>query len=83
MRIDRGPSSVPKNGIPYLSKEGFPYRVFEKAHPDLVKVAKKMKVEDAIQALVKGAGDVPAKKLATLFKLCLKREEVQLLMTSV
>jgi hypothetical protein len=58
MRIDRGPSGVPKNGIPYLSKEGYPYRVFEKAHPDLVKAAKKMKVKDAIQALVNGIGDV-------------------------
>src|SRR5262249_30381211 len=26
--IDRGPSSVPEKGIPYLSKEGYPYRVF-------------------------------------------------------
>src|SRR5689334_9729468 len=33
--IDRGPSGVPKSGIPYLSKEGFPYRMFEKAHPEL------------------------------------------------
>ena len=36
MLIDRGPSSVPTKGIPYLSKEGYPYRVFDKAHPDLV-----------------------------------------------
>ena len=25
--IDRGASTVPRNGIPYLSKEGFPYHV--------------------------------------------------------
>lgn len=39
--IDRGPSSVPKNGIPYLSPEGFPYRIFETAHPDIVRDAAK------------------------------------------
>src|SRR5207244_11164025 len=27
MLIDRGPSSVPKNGLPYLSREGYPYRI--------------------------------------------------------
>src|SRR5262249_34356319 len=47
MLVDRGPASVPKLGIPYLSKEGYPYRVFERAHPELVKAAKKIKIEDA------------------------------------
>ena len=36
MLVDRGPSNVPEHGIPYLSKEGFPYRIFENAHRDLV-----------------------------------------------
>jgi hypothetical protein len=75
MRIDRGPSSVPENGIPYLSKEGFPYRIFEKAHPDLVSVAMKTDVDEAIQAIVEAAGPIPAKKLVSLFKLCLMPEE--------
>ena len=76
--IDRGPSTVPTNGIPYLSKEGFPYRVFDKAHPDLVKAARKMKSEQAIQMLVAAAGSIPQKKFTSLFKLCLKREEIPL-----
>jgi hypothetical protein len=71
MRIDRGPSSVPKNGIPYLSREGYPYRVFEKAHPDLVKAAKKIKIEAATETIRKAAGPIPPKKFASMFKLCL------------
>jgi hypothetical protein len=50
--VDRGPSSVPKNGIPYLSKEGFPYRDFEKVHPELVKAAKRLKIDDARKILL-------------------------------
>jgi hypothetical protein len=70
MLIDRGPSSVPKNGIPYLSREGYPYRVFETAHPDLVKAAKRIKIEDATKLIVDAVGPVPPRKFATMFKLC-------------
>src|SRR5262245_16105933 len=62
MRIDRGPSSVPKSGIPYLSKEGYPYRVFETAHADLVKAAAKMDIDDAIRSLAEAVGPIPPKK---------------------
>jgi hypothetical protein len=71
MLVDRGPSSVPKNGIPYLSKEGFPYRIFEKAHPDLVKAAKKINAHDALEIIRHAAGPIPPKKFASMFKLCL------------
>jgi hypothetical protein len=40
MLIDRGPSSVPEDGIPYLSKEGYPSSHLRKAHRDLVGKAK-------------------------------------------
>ena len=69
MLIDRGPSSAPQNGIPYLSKEGFPYRIFEKAHPELVRAAKKMNVEDATQIIRNAAGPIPPRKFASMFKL--------------
>jgi len=69
MLVDRGPSSVPRNGIPYLSREGFPYRVFEKAHPELIKDAKKIKAEDALQIIREAAGPIPDKKFASMFKL--------------
>ena len=75
MRIDRGPSSVPEKGIPYLSKEGYPYRVFETAHADLIKAATKLDAADAIESLVKAAGSIPAKKFVSMFKLCLSPEE--------
>jgi len=73
--IDRGPSSVPKNGIPYLSREGFPYRVFDRAHPELVKVAKKMKIEDALRTIRDATAAFPARKTASMFKLCLSDAE--------
>jgi hypothetical protein len=65
-----GPSSVPETGIPYLSREGYPYRVFEKAHPDMVQAAGKLKIEDAIQSIVEAAGPISPKKLGSLSKLC-------------
>ena len=68
--VDRGPASIPKTGIPYLSKEGYPYRVFEKAHPELVKAARRIKTEDAVKTIVAAFPDVPAKKIASMFKLC-------------
>jgi len=70
MLVDRGPSTVPKNGIPYLSKEGFPYRIFEMAHPDLVKAAKKINAHDALEIIRDAAGSISPKKFASMFKLC-------------
>jgi hypothetical protein len=75
MLIDRGPSSVPKSGIPYLSKEGFPYRVFEKAHPDLVKAARKLKLEAAMAAILDATRTFPPRKTASMFKLCFTEAE--------
>lgn len=76
MLVDRGPASVPKTGIPYLSKEGYPYRIFERAHPDLVKAAATLKVEDAIKIVLAAAGSVAPKKLAAMFKLCFSAAEM-------
>jgi hypothetical protein len=80
--IDRGPSSVPAKGIPYLSKEGYPYRIFETAHPQLVRAAKKMKVYEAIEKLAGAAGAIPKKKFASMFALCLTPEEKELLVSA-
>jgi hypothetical protein len=71
MLVDRGPSTVPKNGIPYLSKEGFPYRIFEEAHADLVKAAKKINAHDALEIIRDAVGPIPPKKFTSMFKLCL------------
>ena len=75
MLIDRGPSSVPKKGIPYLSKEGFPYRIFDKAHADLVKAARKLKPAEAMDIVLEAAGSFPPKKTASMFKLCFDEAE--------
>ena len=75
--IDRGPSSVPKKGIPYLSKEGFPYRVFDRAHPELVKAARQMKPETALKRVLTAAEGFPSRKTAVMFKLCLTEAERQ------
>jgi hypothetical protein len=77
LRIDRGPSSVPANGIAYLSREGYPYRIFETAHPELVKKAAKVRIEDAIEAIAGAFDSVPPKKVASIFRSCLTDEEMR------
>ncbi|HLG13438.1 MAG TPA: hypothetical protein VJH03_02790 [Blastocatellia bacterium] len=78
--VDRGPSEVPKQGIPYLSKEGIPYRVFHEAHNDIVRAAAKLTIGDAAQtillAYLKAAIFITPRKLASMFKLCLTRDEI-------
>jgi len=76
MLIDRGPSSVPEKGIPSLSKEGYPYRAFAKSHPELVKAAKKLKLSEAIAIVCGAIGPVPRRKLASMLKLCVAKEEL-------
>jgi hypothetical protein len=68
---------VPKKGIPYLSKEGYPYRVFVKAHPELVKSSKKVDIVEAIRTLVHALGSASPKKAASMFKLCFSASEME------
>jgi hypothetical protein len=77
MLIDRGPSSVPTEGIPYLSREGFPYRAFDKAHPELIRSARKLAVARAITIVCEPFGKVPPRKLASMLKLCLTESEIR------
>jgi len=76
MLVDRGPASVPAKGIPYLAKEGYPYRAFAKSHPELIKAAKKLKVPEAIAIVCGAVGPVPKRKLASILKLCVAKEEL-------
>jgi len=75
LRIDRGPSSVPKKGIPYLSPEGFPYRIFDTAHPDIVRAAAKLSLHVAaklvIETYLRAAAFVTPRKLSSMFRLLL------------
>lgn len=78
--IDRGAAEVPDTGAPYLARDGIPYRVFARAHPEVVAEAAKLSVGDAAMRLIAGylAGAVFAApgKLASLFKRCLSRSEL-------
>ncbi len=76
MLIDRGPSSAPAKGIFYLSPEGYPHRILAAAHPELVRAAKKISVPQAIRAVAAAVGEVPPAKLASMFKLCFSRAEL-------
>ena len=73
LRIDRGPSSVPKKGIPYLSPEGFPYRIFDTAHPEIVRAAAKLSqtaaAELVIETYLRAALFVTPGKLSSMFRL--------------
>ena len=79
--IDRGPSSIPKKGLPYLSPEGFPYHLFDPAHPDIVAAAGKLTVDQAIlevlAAYLRAAYFVTSRKLASMFKLLLNEKEMR------
>ena len=80
MLIDRGPSSVPPKGIPYLSPEGFPYRLSEKAHADLFRAGDRLKVADAvcfvIETYLRAAVFASPRKLAALFRLLFTEAEM-------
>jgi hypothetical protein len=78
--IDRGAVEVPATGIPYLSKDGIPYRVFETTHVAVVEAASKLSLADAAVVLVerylRGARYGEPRKLASMFKLCMSRDEL-------
>jgi len=76
--VDRGPFTIPKAGIPYLSAEGYPYHLVAEAHPEIVRAAARYRVEAAadtlLEAYVTGAVFVRVAKLATLFRFLSKDE---------
>jgi hypothetical protein len=78
--IDRGAVQVPATGIPYLPKDGIPYRVFDEAHVAVVKGASKLSIDAAAASLVerylRGARYAEPRKLASMFKSCLSRAEL-------
>jgi len=79
--IDRGPFVMRKTGIPYLSKEGYPYHCFHRAHEDLVKAATRITPEDAsknfIYGYLKGAVFATDKKLSSLFGVFIAEHQLK------
>jgi hypothetical protein len=78
--VDRGPFEIPKKGIAYLPKEGYPYHLFHEAHADLVAAARRISAEAAadafLSAYLEPAAFARARKLAVMFKLFLSSAEI-------
>jgi hypothetical protein len=78
--VDRGPFEIPKKGIAYLPREGYPYHLFHEVHGDLVAAAKKLSLDAAadafLAAYLQAAVFARARKLATLFRLFLSSAEI-------
>src|SRR5262249_20922310 len=78
--VDRGPFVVPKKGIPYLSREGYPYHLVHQAHDDLVRAARAMTIAKALDWWLNACLDagLPAtpRTLASLFRLFLTPSEI-------
>lgn len=70
--VDRGPASVPANGIPYLSPEGYPWRCFAAAHPEHERAASRLRPGEAerlfVAAYLRGARFAAKPKLEAMFK---------------
>jgi hypothetical protein len=78
--VDRGPFVVPKKGIPYLSREGYPYHLVHQAHADVVRAARALDVDEAIDWWLNACLDagLPAtpRTLASLFRAFLTSAEI-------
>jgi hypothetical protein len=79
--VDRGPFAIPEKGIPYLSKEGYPYHFFHEAHLELVTAARKLTISQAtnffLSAYLKSAVFCPAKKMISMFQSFLSGSEIE------
>src|SRR5262249_10216767 len=73
--VDRGPSDVPARGVPYLSKEGFPYRLLELTHKSLVEKSQHLALDATIDhvllSYLRPAVICSKQKFSTMFRLCL------------
>lgn len=79
--VDRGPFAIPEKGIPYLSKEGYPYHFFHEAHLELVTAARKLTIRQAttffLSTYLKSAVFCPAKKIISMFQSFLSGSEIE------
>jgi hypothetical protein len=79
--VDRGPASTPAGGVFYLSREGYPYRVFAHAHREIASAAARLTRRAAslelVESYLKPAVFASPRKLHTLLQLLLSRDEVE------
>ena len=77
--VDRGQFEIPRSGIPYLSREGYPYHLFHEAHADLVAASAPRSIavaaDEFLLAYLAGAVFARLRKLAVLFKAFLDPAE--------
>jgi hypothetical protein len=78
--VDRGPFEMPTHGVPYLSRDGYPYHLFHHAHADLVKSADGLSINTAtdtfVRTYLRAAVFATPRKLLSLFKLFLTKEDI-------
>ena len=79
--VDRGPSSGLSTGVFYLSREGYPYRVFSTAHAGIILSASRLSrteaARDLLTAYLSAAVFATERQLATLFKALLQLDEIR------
>lgn len=79
--VDRGPFKMPEKGIPYLSKEGYPYHFFHEAHLELVTAARQLTNKQAatifLSSYLKSAVFCQAKKMTSMFRSFLQAPEIE------
>jgi hypothetical protein len=79
--VDRGPFEIPRSGIPYLSRTGYPYHLFHEAHPDLVRDAARLSLAQAADTFLLGYLDgavfAATRKLASMFRAFLPPREIE------
>jgi hypothetical protein len=79
--VDRGPSSGSGKGVFYLTKEGYPYRLFAPSHPEIVATASRLSrptaAADLLRTYLKPAVFATRRKLASLFQPLLTAAELE------
>jgi hypothetical protein len=88
--VDRGPSAGPSKGVFYLTREGYPYRVFATSHPAIVSSARNLGRQEAAAQLLTtylaAARFATRRNLIGLFQMLVSVEEInetiQMLATS-
>lgn len=79
MLVDRGPFEVRRKGVPYLSKDGYPFHFFHVVHGDLAKAAGRSVDAAAVaflRAYLSGAMFCKIAKMTTMFRRFLRAEEI-------
>src|SRR5690242_19040504 len=80
--VDRGPSSGSTTGVFYLTREGYPYRIFAESHREIVRIASGLSRQEAaaqlLTAYLAAALFVKRSKLLSMFKHLLTPEDSQI-----